>query len=179
MTSKPKGSTPGPYITRNLSNVSSINSPAALSVSVVNDSPNNEKAEVINDHTQYQSQACSILSDDGNVYPEGGWEAWSVVFGSFCGMMASLGTMNTIGVFQAYISEHQLSSYTESEISWIFSVYSFLSFFGGVQVGPYFDARGPKLLVFLGSLFLVASILILGVCESEDCPFWIHHDQAY
>lgn len=75
--------------------------------------------------------------------------------------------MNTLGVFQAYLSTHQLSMYEESEISWIFSVYSFLSFFGGVQVGPIFDAKGPRLLVFLGSVLLVASTLLLSVCTSK------------
>ncbi|KAK5109392.1 hypothetical protein LTR62_007058 [Meristemomyces frigidus] len=84
-------------------------------------------------------------------YPEGGLQAWLVVFGSFSGMVAGFGLMNTIGVYQAYVAENQLSEYSESTIGWIFSLYVFLSFFCGLQIGPIFDAKGPRLLVFAGS----------------------------
>jgi hypothetical protein len=60
---------------------------------------------------------------DETSYPEGGLRAWLVVFGSFCGMLASFGFMNTIGVFQTYLSNNQLKEYNESTIGWIFSVY--------------------------------------------------------
>jgi MFS family permease len=72
--------------------------------------------------------------------------------------------MNTIGIYQAYLATHQLSDYNESTIGWIFSVYVFLGFFGGVQIGPIFDARGPKLLVAAGTVFLLLSIFLLGLC---------------
>src|SRR5258707_1145364 len=78
---------------------------------------------------------------DSNTYPEGGLKAWLVVVGSFSGMLACFGYMNSIGVFQTYLSNNQLSSYSESSISWIFSIYCFISFFGGVQIGPVFDAK--------------------------------------
>lgn len=40
--------------------------------------------------------APSIPSADGDAtYPEGGLKAWLVVFGSFCGMTAGFGFMNT------------------------------------------------------------------------------------
>lgn len=68
-------------------------------------------------------------------YPEGGREAWSVVFGSFCGMVAGFGTMNTIGTFQTYLAANQLRNYSEGQIGWIFGVYVFISFFGGIQIG--------------------------------------------
>lgn len=165
MVSTPKGSTPGPEIARITSNVSSINPPAIPPARVASHDIHSEKARSI-DHPRHSQDLESIASNEGDdSYPEGGLQAWSVVFGSFCAMLAALGTMNTIGVYQAYISLHQLSNYTESEISWIFSMYSFLSFFGGVQIGPYFDVKGPRLLVFAGSIFLVASTLLLGVCK--------------
>jgi hypothetical protein len=62
------------------------------------------------------------LGDD-TPYPEGGLRGWLVVFGSFCGMLASFGFMNTIGVFQTYLSNNQLKEYNDSTIGWIFSVY--------------------------------------------------------
>ncbi|GAB7353243.1 hypothetical protein MBLNU459_g3755t2 [Dothideomycetes sp. NU459] len=173
MLTKPKGSTPGPHSNHFASNnVSSLNPPASpLTAVASHPSPNDEKAggQEANyypspDLENGKSAATSHHSPGEDVdYPEGG-EGWWVVLGSFCGMISTLGTMNSIGIFQAYIATHQLSHYQESEIAWIFSVYSFLSFFGGVQVGPYFDAKGPKLLVFLGSVFMVSSTLLLGVC---------------
>lgn len=70
-------------------------------------------------------------------YPEGGREAWLVVFGSFCGMVAAFGIMNTIGPFQTYLAANQLRSYSEGQIGWIFGVYAFTSFLGGIQIGRY------------------------------------------
>ncbi|OCK84822.1 MFS monocarboxylate transporter-like protein [Lepidopterella palustris CBS 459.81] len=97
-------------------------------------------------------------------YPEGGWEGWLVVLGSFSGMTASFGMLNTVGVFQAYLSTHQLKDYEQSTIGWIFSVYVFLSFFCGIQIGPVFDAKGPRMLILAGSILICASMLLLGLC---------------
>ena len=101
---------------------------------------------------------------DEVTYPEGGLQAWLVVFGSFCGMLAGFGLMNTIGIYQAYLSTHQLSKYNESSIGWIFSVYVFLAFGCGIQIGPVFDAHGPRLLIFAGSILLVLSVFLMSAC---------------
>lgn len=97
-------------------------------------------------------------------FPEGGWEAWGVVFGAWCAMTASMGISNTIGYLQAWLATNQLADYTESQVSWIFSVFSFLLFFGGVQVGPIFDTYGITWLLIPGCTGLVASLCILSVC---------------
>ncbi|DAA75913.1 TPA_exp: putative Oxalate/formate antiporter [Trichophyton benhamiae CBS 112371] len=101
---------------------------------------------------------------DGNVYPEGGLEAYLVVFGCFLCLFGSFGLVNTIGTFQAYLSENQLKDYNQSTISWIFGVFSFLIFFGGLQIGPIFDAKGPKGLVLVGSTLVIGSLIALGFC---------------
>ncbi|KAJ5551578.1 hypothetical protein N7535_000477 [Penicillium sp. DV-2018c] len=101
---------------------------------------------------------------EGNTYPEGGLEAWLVVLGSFLGLFGSLGLVNTIGTFQAYLQTHQLKEYSSGTIGWIFGMYPFLTFFCGVQIGPIFDARGPRLLVFIGSVFEMAMIILVGFC---------------
>jgi MFS family permease len=69
-------------------------------------------------------------------------------------------------VFQTYISQNQLKDYNESTIGWIFSFYVFLGFFGGLQIGPVFDAKGPFWLISSGSVLLVAATLLLGLCSS-------------
>jgi len=38
-------------------------------------------------------------------YPEGGFAAWTVVLGAFCGLCGGVGTMNTMGAFQRHISQ--------------------------------------------------------------------------
>lgn len=47
----------------------------------------------------------SIIND---AYPEGGLQAWLVVFGAWCGMFASLGIGSTLATFQTQISENQM-----------------------------------------------------------------------
>jgi len=107
-------------------------------------------------------------------YPEGGLRAWLVVFGSFCGMTAGFGYMNTIGIFHAYLGSHQLAQYSEQTIGWVFSVYVFLSFFCGVQIGPVFDAHGPRGLLAVGTVCLLLSAFLMGECTGEflAVPFW-------
>jgi MFS family permease len=74
--------------------------------------------------------------------------------------------MNSISTYNTYLSTHQLSEYSASSIGWIFSTYIFLTFLCGIFIGPVFDARGPRLLVFIGSALMVASIMLMGVCTS-------------
>src|SRR5699024_10358552 len=65
--------------------------------------------------------ASRVTTDaDGNTYPEGGLDAWLVVLGSFLGLFASLGLLNTIGSFQAYLQTNQLKEYSSGSISWVF-----------------------------------------------------------
>ena len=106
--------------------------------------------------------------EEGNTYPEGGLQGWLVVAGGFSGMFACFGYMNTAGTYQAYLSTHQLSSYPESTIGWIFSLYTFLAFGAGVQVGPLFDKYGPFWLIVTGAICSLLSMFLLGVCTE----FW-------
>lgn len=105
--------------------------------------------------------------DEGHFkdFPEGGLEAWLVVFGSWCAMTATFGITNTTGFLQAYLAENQLKDYSESDISWIFSVYLFLFFFGGVQVGPIFDTYGLRFVLIPGCVGTIITFFILSVCK--------------
>lgn len=66
-------------------------------------------------------------------YPEGGLQAWLVVFGSACCMISSFGYMNTLAIFQNYLSE-TLEGVSLDTIGWIFGLYTFLTFGGGIVV---------------------------------------------
>ncbi|CCT70361.1 related to monocarboxylate transporter 2 [Fusarium fujikuroi] len=94
-------------------------------------------------------------------YPEGGLQAWSVVAGSWFSLFASLGLMNTLGTFQAYVLDNQLTEYSEGTVGWIFSIYTFLAFFCGVYIGPVFDKYGPRWLVIAGAVFTVGGMIFM------------------
>ncbi|KAK7426837.1 hypothetical protein QQZ08_006738 [Neonectria magnoliae] len=97
-------------------------------------------------------------------YPEGGLQAWSVVAGSWFALFASLGLMNTLGTFQAYVLDNQLRDYSEGTVGWVFSIYTFLAFFCGVYIGPVFDKYGPRWLVIAGSVFTVSGMIFMSFC---------------
>ncbi|KAJ5673329.1 hypothetical protein N7507_002456 [Penicillium longicatenatum] len=105
----------------------------------------------------------SAETDPGS-YPEGGWNAWSVVLGSWMASFSTIGMMNSLGIFQTYLEEHQPREYSSGKIGWILGIYSFLAFFSGIQVGPIFDAKGPRILVACGGTGTVLSMILLGFC---------------
>ncbi|KAF2765456.1 MFS general substrate transporter [Teratosphaeria nubilosa] len=170
MSAEPKGSRPG-LVPRNNSATSSVHpsttSPQSLATWQRHQSPSSAyQADHADDGSAPFSPPDTANNSEKAVvtYPEGGRQAWLVVLGSFSGMTAGFGYMNTIGIYQAYLATHQLANYSESAIGWIFSVYIFLAFFCGVQIGPIFDAKGPRMIVAAGTVFLLLSIFLLGIC---------------
>jgi uncharacterized membrane protein len=105
-------------------------------------------------------------------YPEGGREAWLVVFGGWCGMVGGFSLMNSVGIIQAYVQENQLKNYTPSTVGWIFSIYLFFIFFGGLQIGPLFDRYGPRYLLIAGSVMMVTMWFTLAECTGSKA----HHE---
>jgi len=98
-------------------------------------------------------------------FPEGGWRAWLVIFGSFCIICGTFGLISSVGLFQAYWQAHQLASYTSRDIGWIPAVNVFLTLFLGVQIGPLFDRYGPRWLIFSGSVVYVLSLVLTAECK--------------
>ncbi|RAK73951.1 MFS general substrate transporter [Aspergillus fijiensis CBS 313.89] len=103
--------------------------------------------------------------DDPIDYPEGGRDAWLVVFGAFCGLAASLGLYNTVGVFEAVVSKDILPNVSSSTTGWIFSVYAFVNWVCGMQIGPTFDAMGPRALILAGTVCTLIGIFSFSVCK--------------
>lgn len=112
------------------------------------------------------SSSSSNIDPHEEFYPEGGTRAWLVVLGSFSGMVAALGIMNTIGVYESYLARHQLASYSTASIGWILSIYVFLAFGAGLVIGPIFDVHGPRWLLFAGSILIILATFLLGVCTA-------------
>jgi nitrate/nitrite transporter NarK len=116
-------------------------------------------AEVCNDEVQNEH-----TNNTEYTYPEGGLASWLTVFGAWCAMTGGLGLLNTVASLQTYLASNQLKEYSESTVSWIFSVQVFLAFFLGIQIGPAFDVFGPRFLVLGGTILLVVAIMLLGEC---------------
>ncbi|KAK0664219.1 Aspyridones efflux protein apdF [Lasiodiplodia hormozganensis] len=117
----------------------------------------------IPDHDEHVvTQQLHAEPDD---FPEGGFRAWSVVFGSWCAMVAAFGMLNSMGVIHAWLSSHQLSNHSYAEIGWIFSTFTFLVYFGSVQIGPVFDTYGLKYTLIPGCVGLVISVFLFSICK--------------
>lgn len=118
--------------------------------------------------TDSPSDEASNKEDENDDFPEGGLKGWSVVVGSFCGSFSVFGILNSSGILLEYFSTHQLKDYDTSQIGWIFGLSLFLTFFCGAPIGPIFDAYGPRLLIFSGSILLVLSMMLLGLCTRKS-----------
>lgn len=112
--------------------------------------------------------ASRMSASSALTFPEGGLHGWLAVAGSFCAMLSVFGLINSSAVFESYFSEHQLAAHSASQIGWIFSIYLFCVFFVGIQVGPIFDRYGARWLVAIGSLLIVLSLMLLGLCTGEQ-----------
>ncbi|GJC77590.1 riboflavin transporter MCH5 [Colletotrichum liriopes] len=82
-----------------------------------------------------EAQPTEGLVEDSEYYPEGGRDAWLVVLGAWCAMIPCMGLLNTLAVFQAWVTENQLHGLPESTIGWVFSTYAFFLYFCGAQIG--------------------------------------------
>ncbi|KAG2411635.1 hypothetical protein HFD88_009191 [Aspergillus terreus] len=87
-------------------------------------------------------------------------------------MVPSFGLMNTLGVFEAWLADHQLRDYSKASIGWIFSLYMFFLYFGSVQVGPLFDVYGLTPLLIPGSIGLVASMMSFSVAKGLHVEYY-------
>lgn len=99
-------------------------------------------------------------------FPESGRQAWTVVLGSFFGLVAIFGTINSVGAVQAYISTNQLADLSDAKVSWIFSIFLFLSTLLGLQVGPIFDLYGPYTLCIAGTAMFVGCLVLTSFCQT-------------
>lgn len=147
-----------------------VSNPSSLAAGQSNPDLNEKNwvPESTNSSSQDPQDPPSLDQDIEHTYPEGGLRAWLVVFGSWCGMFASLGIANTLASFEAYFSRNQLASYSPGQIGWVFSIYGFLAFAGGIYIGPLFDVYGPFWLVFPGSVLVVLDMFLLGICTGKS-----------
>ena len=84
-----------------------------------------------------------------DVYPgdRGDWRAMSCAVGVFFTLFIGFGILNVPGTFQTYWQDNQLAGYSQSEIGWIVATQFFLTLFGSVLTGRYFDLYGGRVCV--------------------------------
>lgn len=93
-------------------------------------------------------------------FPDGGKEAWLVVFGGWCGLFCTFGLINCIGVFETYYVTGPLSNYSQGTISWILSLETFVMTFGGLVFGRLFDSYGPRWLLIIGTIVYIFGLMM-------------------
>ena len=99
-------------------------------------------------------------------FPDGGFRAWSVVFGGWCCLFASFGWIMCMGIFQDFYEHNLLSNYSSSEIAWIPSMQLFLMFALAPLYGKIFDDEGPFKLLVGGTMFHVFGLMMLSLSTS-------------
>jgi MFS family permease len=95
--------------------------------------------------------------------PDGGLEAWSVVFGSWCAMFTSVGWNNAAGVFQTIYETDRLQNYSPSVIGWIISLQTFFMFISAPVTGKAFDSYGPRWIIAIGSVLQVLGVMMMSL----------------
>ncbi|PVH72048.1 MFS monocarboxylate transporter-like protein [Cadophora sp. DSE1049] len=118
-----------------------------------------------NNHPQTPPRPPSTPQEIFTAYPDGGFRAYTVLFGTWCALLPTSGMLTTTGSLQTHLLTHQLKNRSEAEVGWIFSVFAFLFFFGGIFGGSVFDRYGLRVMLIPGSIGLVASIVILAFCK--------------
>ncbi|KAL1301917.1 hypothetical protein AAFC00_006094 [Neodothiora populina] len=100
-----------------------------------------------------------------NAYPDGGREAWLTVGGAWCCNFASFGWTSSVGVFQTYYSQNQLSEYSSSTVSWIPSANLFMLLVLAPVFGKLFDSYGPRWIIVFGTIVDVLGLMFLSLSD--------------
>lgn len=96
-------------------------------------------------------------------FPDGGKEAWLVVFGGWCALFCTFGLVNCVGVFQTYYVGGPLSDYKPATVSWITASQVFFMVFCGTVFGRIFDNYGPRNLLWGGTIVYVFGLMMVSL----------------
>lgn len=105
-------------------------------------------------------------NEDSKDYPDGGLRAYTVILGSFLGLTAVFGTLNSVGAIQTYLATHQLMGVEASTISWIFSIHLALAFAVTIFTGPFFDSKGTFLPLVVGNILIFVGLFSTASCTT-------------
>ncbi|CCH44853.1 Riboflavin transporter [Wickerhamomyces ciferrii] len=108
----------------------------------------------------------AMFANDDIDYPEGGLQAYLVVFGVFMGLTPTFGILNTLGAIETYISENQLNDIPSSTTSWVFSVFLFVNFTSCIFSGTFFDRNGARIPLIVGTLLFCGGLFATANCKT-------------
>lgn len=110
----------------------------------------------------------SMSSHSPPVKFDTGWRPWKVVLGGFCLTVPTYGLLSSVGLFKTYWEEHQLrnGSYTDSEISWIISMFGFLVCLFASPSGMLFDRYGHAWMLGVSTAVYVGAFVGLAFCST-------------
>lgn len=93
-------------------------------------------------------------------FPDGGLQAWLVVFGGWCGLFCTFGFVSCIGVFQTYYEEGPLAAYSSSTVAWITAAEVWGMIFFGLIFGRVFDVYGPRWMLIIGTVVYIFGLMM-------------------
>ncbi|KAK8034824.1 hypothetical protein PG993_009819 [Apiospora rasikravindrae] len=96
-------------------------------------------------------------------FPEGGREAWLVVFGAWCALFCTFGLITCIGVFLDYYKKGPLATYSPSAVSGITSSQVFVQTGGSALWGRLYDSYGPRWLLLIGTPLYCFGLMMLSL----------------
>ncbi|KAJ5085338.1 MFS monocarboxylate transporter [Penicillium argentinense] len=90
------------------------------------------------------------------------------LFGAFTGFFCTVGFFNSFGLFESYYKTHQLVHESQSTISWLGAVSTFLLYAGSIVCGILLDTFGARIMIYLGAFGTILSVMMVSLCEK----FW-------
>ncbi|KAG2049984.1 MFS general substrate transporter [Suillus hirtellus] len=99
--------------------------------------------------------------------PEGGFDAWGTVLGSFLTQFCGFGSVSAYGVFQDFYTQTYLSNSTPSAIAWIGSVNAFLILSVGIVSGRMVDQGAFYLVMKIGCLLQCFFLFMLSLTKPD------------
>ncbi|WRT67263.1 uncharacterized protein IL334_004230 [Kwoniella shivajii] len=107
----------------------------------------------------------SAGEDDIGPPPEGGKDAWLCVFSAFFVLFCVFGFVTVFGQLKIYYLAHQLKDYTQSEVAWIASLQTTITFGGSIVAGRLFDTHGARILIVTGTTLSVVAVIAMAFCK--------------
>lgn len=98
--------------------------------------------------------------------PDGGFEAWLQVFGSFWAWFNTFGLTNAYGVFNTYYANEKFPNEKPAVISLIGSIQPFVLIFFSFLAGPLWDAGYCRLLIVSGTAIIVFGYFMVSICDT-------------
>ena len=118
------------------------------------------------DDTEAQEQASPGQNPVLDPVPDGGFEAWLHVLGSWVVSVNTWGIISSFGPWLTYYHKGLLIEVSASDLSWIGSLQAALLLFVGPIAGPLYDAGYLKQLLWAGLFLILFGLFMASLCTT-------------